>query len=153
VTLKTLKFSHPVNLRVRVISHNNPVYSSTALRDHSFSWKHIVVSLEARSSSLCAKHEEISAFFFLRNSCSIPGHPCWICVGYSGIETGCSSSTVVYPFIIILIIFHTHLHLDTIPLRRRCGRSVGIQVKQCSVGYRRCWTEKYFHLLSSRQSF
>jgi hypothetical protein len=108
-------------------SHNNPVYSSTALRDHSFSWKHIVLSLEARSNSLCARYEEITFFFFFcGSSCSIPDHPCWICVGYSGIETGCSSSTVVYPFIIILIMFHTHLHLNTIPMRMRSGRSLGI---------------------------
>jgi hypothetical protein len=44
------------------VSRNNPVYSSTALRDHSFSWKHIVLSLEARSNSLCARYEEISVF-------------------------------------------------------------------------------------------
>jgi len=44
-------------------SHNNPVYSPTALRGHSFSWKHIVMCLEARSSSLCARYEEITVFF------------------------------------------------------------------------------------------
>jgi len=125
VTLKTLKFSHPVCLPVRVIL--------TIIR--FIPQPHYAITVSQGSTLWCLlRHEAIPyvqgkkrlPFFFCGSSCSIPDHPCWICVGYCGIETGCSSSTVVYPFIIILIMFHTHLHLDTIPMRMRSGRSLGI---------------------------
>ena len=69
---------------------------------------------------------------------------CWICVGCSGTETGCSSILRLTPVIIIFVMFYTCLH----PIRRRSGRSLGI-FKQSSVvsDIKGHCTGKYCHVL------
>jgi hypothetical protein len=104
------------------------------------------------TNSWCARYEEITAFLPRK-----PGFNPWpFGVGFV-LDTVTLRQIFLLvlwftPIIIILLMFHTHLHLNAVPTRRRSGRSIGISLKQPPFGYRVQWTEEYFHALLSRQS-
>lgn len=143
VKIKPPEFSHPsVYLRVRVNLTIIRLITSTALRDQSFSWKHIVMSLEGRSISYVQGTKRLPLFISAEARVQFLPSSCWICVGYSGIETGCSSCTVIYP---------CHYYPHNVPYSSLCCYCSQVTEKRAKPGW--CWTEKYyFHLLLSNQS-
>jgi hypothetical protein len=90
-----------------------------------------VMSLEARSIFYVQGTKMLPLFISAEARVQFLPSPCWICVGYNGIETGCSSCTVIYnvPYSSLFCYYSQETE------------------KRAKPGW--CLTEKYFHLLLS----